>query len=180
MSLTEKMQVSLFGKHPSSSEYLHIDVSSDFMNAVCRWVETGYETLLQNRLAKKSTEIHHFCFFNAQKESMICGSMKMSHDSRQRQYPLVIAVEVTDYTAFFDVQEAVVFSKEICSEITKLLRLEYDVSSLKEALKQLSLYVPTCITEETTPSSIFMNEDFSETKLFFRPLEINDFITTMR
>lgn len=173
------LQAALFGKHPSSSEYLYLNVHSDFMNSVSKWVEKGYEALLQSRVTQKSSKVHHFCFFNRQEESMICGSMKISQDRRGRKYPLVIAVEVSPYSSFVNRQEAIDFSKKISQKIIKIFQKECDLEALKHELQQLSRSEFLSATVESPMSSLFMNEDFSESKLFYRPLEINDFITTM-
>ena len=172
--------VTLFGKHPSSSEYLHLGERSIFMNTVAKWVEKGFETLLQNRAEKSTFKVQHFCFFNAKEDSMICGSMKLSEDQKQRKYPLVIAVEVTKYSSVFNPYEAVAFSKDISRKIVKIFQKNCDLQMLKGELKQLSVYEPLSKQDENMASSILMSEDFSEAKLFYRPLELNDFITSMR
>lgn len=180
MSAQLKMNVSLFGKHPSSSEYLHLGLPSDFMNAVAKWVEKGYETLLQNRVQQPAESLHHFSFFNTKERRMICGSMKLSHDSKHRKYPLVIAVEVPEYNTFLTPQQTMTFSKEISMKIATILTKECKLDVLKDELNKLALYRPLNIEKEEVPSAILMSEDFSEAKLFYRPLEINDFIETVR
>ena len=172
--------VTLFGKHPSSSEYLHLGEHSTFMNTVTEWVEKGFETLLQNREAKRTSKVQHFCFFNDKEERMICGSMTLSQDKIGRMYPLLIAVEVTKYATLFNPYEALAFSKDISRKVVKIFQKECDLQTLKHELDQLSRYEPLIKQDEDIASSILMSEDFSEAKLFYRPLELNDFITSMR
>ena len=171
--------VTLFGKHPSSSEYLYLGEHSTFMRTVTEWVEKGFETFLQNRVANSVT-IQHFCFFNEKKDSMICGSMKLSQDKRGRKYPLLIAVEVTQYSSMFNPYEAVAFSKDISRKIVQIFHKDCDLETLKSALRDLSIYRPLIRQDENIASTILMNEDFTEAKFFYRPLELNDFITNMR
>ena len=175
-----EIRTSLFGKHPSSSEYLYFGDRSDFMNAVAQWVEKGYETLLQNRINQHPEKIDHFSFFKPQERRIICGSMKLSSDKRNRKYPLVIAVEVTNYTTLLTTDEMVSFSKELGHKMCDILKKECGLESLKEELTQLAAYRPHQENVQEVPSSIIMNEDFSEIKLFYRPLELNDFIETVR
>ena len=174
------MAVTLFGKHPSSSEYLHLGERSNFMSSVIEWIEKGFETLLQNRVSRSTSKVQHFCFFNDKEERMICGSMTLSQDKRGRKYPLLIAVEVTEYTALFNPYETLAFSKDISRKIVKIFQKSCDLQTLKRELDHLSIYEPLIRQDETMASSILMSEDFSETKLFYRPLELNDFITSMR
>ena len=172
--------VTLFGKHPSSSEYLNLGEPSPFMSSVTEWVEKGFETSLQNRALKHTPKIQHFSFFNDKKESMICGSMTLSQDRRGRKYPLLIAVEVTEYATLFNPYEALAFSKAISQKIVKIFQKSCDLEMLKDELEKLSIYEPLLKQDEEMASSILMSEDFSEARLFYRPLELTDFITSMR
>jgi len=174
------MPATLFGKHPSSSEYLHIGPRSAFMNSVAQWVEKGYETLLQNREIKVDEKIHHFAFLNAKEERLICGSMKLSRDSRGRRYPLVIATELQDSDAFVSTRELRTLSREIARKSAAILKSELDLAGLKEALRELAEYQPKKREEEQMPTAIIMDESFSEETLFYRPLLVDDFIETVR
>jgi len=180
MSTPLKMRATLFGKHPSSSEYLNIGPRSDFMNAVMQWVEKGYETLLLNRTVQHSEKCHHFAFFNEKQRTMICGSMKSSQDKRGRKYPLVIAVEVSERPRSWRSEEMLAFSKEIAKKITVIFQESSDLSGFKAQLEQLSAYDLPDTAQEKMPSALIMSEEFSEVKLFYRPLEVDDYIETVR
>jgi len=174
------LRVSLFGKHPSSSEYLYLGENSDFMKSVLKWVEKGYETLLQSRLANKSSDIHHFCFLNKKVDSFICGSVKLSKDNNNRQYPLVIAIEVSPYGSFLNSQEVMEYAKSINEKILEIFNQDCNLEELKMQLLKLSNCKESVSIKEDLVSSIFMNENFSQVNMFFRPLEIDDFIEMMR
>ncbi len=174
------LKVSLFGKHPSSSEYLYFGKNSDFMNSVVKWVENGYETLLQTRLSNRSKEIHHFCFLNVKIDSFICGSIKFSKDSKNREYPLVIAVEVTPYSSFLNSQGVIEYAKSINKEILNVFNEDYNLKELKMQLLKLSKFEEDVTGVDDLFSSVFMNEDFSQFRTFYRPLDIDDFTVMMR
>lgn len=180
MSTPLKMTATLFGKHPSSSEYLNIGPRSDFMNAVMQWVEKGYETLLLNRTLQGAEKCHHFAFLNEKQRTLICGSMKSSQDKRGRKYPLVIAVEVSERPLDWSTAEMLAFSKEIAKKITVIFQESSDLPGFKAQLEQLSAYGPPETGQERMPSALIMSEEFSEVKLFYRPLEIDDYIETVR
>ena len=58
-----QQQVSLFGKHPSSCEYLHFGQDSNFANSIVQWIQKGYESLLQSRTVNKLDKILPFLLF---------------------------------------------------------------------------------------------------------------------
>ena len=172
-------KVSLFGKHPLSSEYLYFGENSEFMNSLIKWVDTGYETLLQSRTFIKK-EMHHFCFVNKESDSFICGTIKSSQDNKHRKYPLVIAVEISPYSFFQDLQEFREYLKSINKQIVEIFKKEYSLEELKDDLKKLSNSKNILDDKKDIFSAMFMNEDFSQTEMFFRPLEINDFVNMMK
>lgn len=170
----------LFGKHPSSSEYLFLGNDSPFMCSIKLWVEKGYESFLQGRKSKKSNSMYHFCFIKQNSNTFICGSVKMSKDSQKREYPLVIAVEASSLLPFDNTQQIVEYTKSINKKILKIFQKELQLMDLKQELLHLSTNDKLKKQENNFISSIFMNEDFSEVELFSRPLEISDFTRIMR
>jgi len=173
------LKVSLFGKHPSSSEYLYFGHTSEFINSVAKWIENGYEALLQSRISKRSSEVHHFCFVNKSDNTIVTGSLKLNKDSRGREYPLVIAVEISPYSSFGNSQEVMEFTKGINKKILAIFEKECSLEELKKELSQLVSYEDICNDGENKISAIFMDEKFSQANMFFRPLEINDFVKMM-
>jgi len=173
------LNVALFGKHPSSSEYIYFGHNSKFINSIIHWVEESYETLLQSRTPKRPKEVCHFCFINRAENSFICSSMKMSRDSKNREYPLVAAIEISPYSFFKGYHEVLEYSKLLNKKVLNILKQECNLEELKKGLGILSKYNKFENQEDSFVSSIFMNEDFSEVKLFSRPLEINDFTNLM-
>jgi len=169
------LNVALFGKHPSSSEYIYFGHNSKFMNSIIHWVEEGYETLLQSRATKRSKEVYHFCFINKAENNFICSSIKMSKDSNNREYPLVAAIEISPCSFFKNNQEILEYSKLLNKKVLNIFKKEYHLEALKKELRMLSRYNKFETQEDSFVSSIFMNEDFSEVKLFSRPLEKSDF-----
>jgi len=173
------MKVSLFGKHPSSSEYLYVGKNSESMNSFVKWVEKGYESLLQNRVST-TKEMHHFCFLNKYDDSFICGTIKLSQDNKNRKYPLVIAIEISPYSFFQDLQELREYLKSINKQIVGIFKKEYTLEELKEEVKKLSSNKNILSDKKELFSAMFMSEDFLQTEMFFRPLEINDFVNMMK
>jgi len=173
------LNVTLFGKHPSSSEYIYFGGNSAFMSSIIHWIEESYETLLQSRTTKRLKEIYHFCFINKAQNNFICSSLKMSKDSKNREYPLVVAIEISPYSFFKGNQEILEYVQFLNKKVLNILKQEYNLEELKKELRMLSAYNKVENQEDLSISSIFMNEDFSEIKLFSRPLEMSDFTKLM-
>ena len=174
-----ELKVSLFGKHPSSSEYLYIGNNSEFMNSVSKWIESGYESVLNVKMGAKSDKIHHFVFLNKSSDSFITGSIKLNKDFHGREFPLVIAVEVLPYASFANVEEVVKFSKTINKKVMEIFTNDYTLEELKSQLLVLSEN-SVVVEGKNNIFAIFMDEEFSEAKLFLRPVKVDDFITMMR
>ena len=172
-------KVSLFGKHPSSSEYLYIGESSELINSLTKWIEKGYESLLQGRRSIKE-EMHHFCFLNKNSDSFVCGTIKPSKDSKNRKYPLVIAIEVFPYSFFKDSNKFREYLKATNKQILKIFEKGCTLEELKKELQKLSVCKNISNDKKDIFSAMFMSEDFSQTEMFFRPLEINDFVNMMK
>jgi len=170
-----KMKISLFGKHPSNNEYIHNGENSVFMNSVISWIEKGYEAYLQNRTLEELKKIQHFCFINTQTDSFICGNIKPSKDRQSRKYPLIVAIEVSPCSTFKTQEDIINYSENLNKKILKILEEEYSLEGLKAKLS--SLYENKNFIKETKNkiSAIFTNEDFSISKTFYRPLEVDDF-----
>ncbi len=169
------IKVSVFGKHPSTSEYLYLGESSNFMNSIVSWIKAGYEVLLKNRQKYPSHRVQHFYFSNRDGDSFVCASFKLSRDENAREYPLVILVEVPETQQ----------NKDYKSIWCKNLDILHSVGSLEELENSLSKYEPIYNNETFKDFDIdvlaaFINEDFSKTKLFFKPLQVDDFIEMMR
>jgi type VI secretion system ImpM family protein len=212
-----QLQVSLFGKHPSSSEYLHVGQSSNFTNSIAKWIQEGYEALLQSRTSYTSDNTSHFYFLDTQDDSFVCGSVKLSRDAKNREYPLVIFTQVHSYSSFSNSYEPMQYSQEIWKEILEIFKRESDLQELKSMLAKLSTIRPSDLDYKASQaemlkvhkdvedksftafvdsleidwedlhlkvpslaSSTFVNEQFCKTKLFYRPLQIDDFISIMR
>jgi len=169
------MQVSLFGKHPSSSEYLHLGQNSDFTSSIINWIENGYEVLLKIRQAYATHRVLNFYFLNKDTDSFVCGTLQLSKDSKGREYPIVILVQMQGIEQHRDCQAL----------WNKNLDIFKNAKSLDELIDTLSRY--KIIFDEKTSQEIdtkvlaaFMSEDFSKLKLFYQPLQIDDFIEMMR
>lgn len=172
-------KVSLFGKHPSSSEYLYIGENSELINSLAKWVEKGYESLLQRREYLKE-DVHHFCFLNKNDDSFVCGTIKPSRDSRNRRYPLVVAVEVSPYSSFGDSNRFREYLKYVNKQILKIFEKGCTLEELKKEVKKLSVCKNIFDNKKDIFSAMFMSKDFLQTEMFFRPLEIDDFVNIMR
>jgi len=174
------LEATLFGKHFSTSEYLHLGNSSDFMRFVLEWVESGYETLLRHRKVQTAQELQHFYFLNKEKDSFISGTIMLSRDSSARKYPLVMAVEVQPFSYFQNPDQALTYSQKLGRKMSTILKEAKSIDALKDGLQMLQKDNEVEITDGELPLCVFMNEDFSKSKSLYRPVEINDFIEIMR
>ncbi|MEA1892867.1 MAG: type VI secretion system-associated protein TagF [Campylobacterota bacterium] len=212
-----KAEVSLFGKHPSSSEYLHLGISSSFTDAISHWIESSYEVLLQSRIIYSKDSLKHFYFLNEKEDSFICGTLGLSRDSKNREYPLVVFAEVYPYSYFSASHVALQFSHVVCRKMLDIFTQKSNKQELRVLLQQISILetnsIKAAIPSYTIPKieddiedksvsisvetnllewqhipkdlsgmakSIFMDREFKKSKLFFRALKTDDFITMMR
>ncbi|RLA76439.1 MAG: type VI secretion system-associated protein TagF [Epsilonproteobacteria bacterium] len=170
------MRVSLFGKHPSSSEYLYLGESSSFTNSIVSWIKAGYEALLKNRQKYLLDIVQHFYFLNKETDSFVCATLKLSKDSKGREYPLIILVEVAVSKEMRDFQA--IWSKN--------LEIFQNIYSLEELENLLKKYTIDSSHEKNFKNidrdilAAFVSEDFLKSKLFYKPLQIDDFIEMMR
>ena len=168
-----ELRVSLFGKHPSSSEYLYLGDNSPFTDAIVSWVKAGYEVLLKNRQKYPSDISHHLYFLNKEINRFVCATLKISRDAKGREYPLVILVEgtpVKDYQAIWRTN-------------LEVFETMHSVVSLKELLptyKVEMVYENGFVDLDEEALAMFVNEDFSKNKQFYKSLQVNDFIEMMR
>ncbi len=169
------MEVSVFGKHPSSSEYLYLGNGSEFTFSIILWIQSGYEALLKNRQKYSSDMIQHFYFSNKDTGSFVCASFKLSKDDNSREYPLVILVEVHETKQGRDYHSIWSKNLDILKSIGSLGELEDSLSEYEVAFNEKTFH-----DIDLDVISAFVGEDFSITKLFYEPLHVNDFIEIMR
>ena len=179
-----KLRVSLFGKHPSNSEYLYLGEQSAFVYSILQWIKDGYEAFLKSRLVYHEGRVHNFYFFNHISNSFVCGSMKLSRDSKGRFYPLLIFVEIPSSLSI-QLNPLIVKSNQIWQKISNIFNKKLTLEELKQSIDTLNkidevvCHAPFDSIEKRVLGAFF-SEDFSQKKLFYETLNIDDFINLMR
>ena len=170
------IQVSLFGKYPLSSEYLHIGESSSFTNSILSWIQAGYEALLKKRQKYVRDRIHHLYFSNREGASCVYATLRLSKDSKGREYPLIVLVEVSPSNE----------EKMYDTLWRKNLEVFQGIHTLEKLESTLEQYQLEGIAEGNLREldegvlATFVSEDFSKSKHFYRSLQVDDFIEMMR
>jgi hypothetical protein len=127
----------LFGKHPSCNEYLNIGRNSYFSKSISNWVQKGYEAFLQADNKKVSLTCKHFLMLNEQEDSFTCGSIKISHDLKNREYPLMVLLEIFPYSKFSSFVDVLNYCKNIWDKLSTMLDKPCSLSELRSELKNL-------------------------------------------
>ena len=179
-----ELRVSLFGKHPSTSEYLYLGEHSAFVHSISQWIRDGYEAFLKSRLVYDEGRVYNFYFFNNISNSFVCGSMKLSQDSKGRFYPLLIFVEIPSSLSL-QLNSLVVKLNQIWQKISNVFNKKLTLEELKQSIDTLNkLDNVVCHTSlESVEKGVlgaFFSEDFSQKKLFYETVNIDDFINLMR
>lgn len=167
-----KVEASLFGKHPSSREYIHLGENSELTFSIINWVKAGYEALLKNRKKYSSDMIQHLYFLDSKTDSIVCGTLMFSRDAGGREYPLLILVQT------LQMQDC----KAIWSQNIDILNNTKSLDELKDALHNYKVLQiqENSLGIDTDALSVFVNKDFSKNKVFYKPLQVDDFIEIMR
>ncbi len=179
-----ELKVSLFGKHPSSSEYLYLGEQGAFVHSILQWIKDGYEAFLKSRLVYNEGRVYNFYFLNTISNSFVCGSMKLSRDSKGRFYPLLIFVEIPSSSSI-QLNSLIVKSNQIWQKISNIFNKKLTLEELKQSIDTLNkLDKVVCYTSldsiEKDVLGAFFSGDFSQKKLFYKTLNIDDFINLMR
>jgi len=170
------MEASLFGKHPSSSEYINLGQNSNFTLSIINWIKQGYEAVLKIQQINQSNKIQHLYFLDRDRDCIVCASIKLSRDANGREYPLVVLVEMhgNNQKEYF---------QDICNKNLEIFRGSHSLEELGNILKsyKTSDFRKKDMKDiDTNVLAAFVSGDFSKMQLFYKSVGIDNFIEMMR
>ncbi|MCK4696403.1 MAG: DUF2094 domain-containing protein [Candidatus Cloacimonetes bacterium] len=85
-----EQELLIWGKHPSKKEFISSIEINGYVKKITEFCQMGFERIVRTRKKWNARDIWIFWLQPEREKNMICGCLKMSCDSLQRPFPLLI------------------------------------------------------------------------------------------
>ena len=83
-------QWAAYGKHPAAKDYFRLGQQGPLVSGFSDWVEKGYQIWTSRGNTRPHFRSWRFWARGGEKENVVCGVVRESHDGVGRPYPLLI------------------------------------------------------------------------------------------
>jgi hypothetical protein len=149
--------------------------NSDFTSSILGWIKNGYEILLKTRESYDRKRVLNFYFLDKETDTLVCGTLQLSHDFSGREYPIVILVQMQGIEEQRDYEALWSRNLDILKNAKNVDELVDDLANYELLFKEKNLQ-----ELDTKVLAAFIKKDFTSFKQFYTPLQIDDFIEIMR